>query len=83
VNAFVLAAIGMLVAVVPCLIVVWRGQTMESVVGYEAIGMLVMLALILLPEGFRRSSEFELPLLLAILLLGSGFVFARFFERWL
>jgi hypothetical protein len=45
--------------------------------------MLVMLALILLPEGFRRSSEFELPLLLAILLLGSGFVFARFFERWL
>lgn len=82
-NAFVLAAIGMLVAVVPCLIVVWRGQTMEAVVGYEAISMLVLLSLILLPEGFRRSSEFELPMLLAILLLGSGLVFARFFERWL
>jgi multisubunit Na+/H+ antiporter MnhF subunit len=83
VNAFVLAAIGMLVAVVPCLIVVWRGQTMAAVVGYEAISLLVLLILILLPEGFRRSSEFELPLLLAILLLGSGLVFARFFERWL
>jgi multisubunit Na+/H+ antiporter MnhF subunit len=83
VNAFVLAAIGMLVGVVPCLIVVWRGQTMEAVVGYEAISMLVLLILILLPEAFRRSSEFELPMLLAILLLGSGLVFARFFERWL
>ncbi|HEY2075934.1 MAG TPA: hypothetical protein VGH53_06315 [Streptosporangiaceae bacterium] len=82
-NAFVLAAIGMLVGVVPCLIVVWRGQTMEAVVGYEAISMLVLLILILLPEAFRRSSEFELPMLLAILLLGSGLVFARFFERWL
>lgn len=82
-SAFVLAAIGMLVAVVPCMIVVWRGQAMEAVVGYEAIGMLVLLILILLPEGFRRTSEFELPLLLAILLLGSGLVFARFFERWL
>ena len=48
-----------------------------------AIGMLVLLILILLPEGFRRGSEFELPLLLALLLLGSGLVFARFFERWL
>ena len=82
-SAFVLAAIGMLVAAVPCLIVVWRGQTMEAVVGYEAISMLVLLILILLPEGFRRSSEFELPMLLALLLLGSGLVFARFFERWL
>ena len=82
-TAFVLAAIGMLAAVVPCLIVVWRGQTMEAVVGYEAISMLVLLILILLPEGFRRSSEFELPMLLALLLLGSGLVFARFFERWL
>jgi len=83
VNAFVLAAIGMLVAVIPCLVVVWRGQAMEAVVGYEAISMLVLLILILLPEGFRRSSEFELPMLLALLLLGSGLVFARFFERWL
>lgn len=82
-NAFVLAAIGMLVAVIPCLVVVWRGQAMEAVVGYEAISMLVLLILILLPEGFRRSSEFELPMLLALLLLGSGLVFARFFERWL
>ena len=82
-NAFVIAAIGMLVAAVPCLIVVARGRTMEAVVAYEAISILTLLVLVLLAEGFRRSSEFELPVLLAVLLLGSGLVFARFLERWL
>jgi multisubunit Na+/H+ antiporter MnhF subunit len=83
VNAFVIAAIGMLVAAVPCLIVISRGKTMEAVVAYEAISILAVLVLVLLAEGFRRSSEFELPVLLAVLLLGSGLVFARFLERWL
>jgi hypothetical protein len=39
--------------------------------------------LVLLTEGFRRTSEFELPVLLAVLLLGSGLVFVRFLERGL
>ncbi|HUD76436.1 MAG TPA: hypothetical protein VMR00_01160 [Streptosporangiaceae bacterium] len=82
-NVFILAAIGMLVAAVPCLAVVWRGQTMEAVVAYEAIGSISVLTLILLAEGFRRTGEFELPVLLAVLLLGSGLVFVRFLERWL
>jgi hypothetical protein len=36
----------------------------------------------LLAEGFRRSGEFELAILLAVLLLGGGLVFVRFLERW-
>lgn len=82
-NAFAIAAIGLLVATVPCLIVVWRGRTMEAVVAYEAISILALLVLVLLAEAFGRSGEFELPVLLAVLLLGSGLVFARFLERWL
>jgi len=82
-NVFVLAAIGMLFAVVPCLAVIWRGGVMEAVVAYEAIGAIAVMVLILLAEGFRRTGEFELPVLLAILMLGSGLVFVRFFERWL
>ena len=34
-------------------------------------------------QGFRRPAEFELPVLLAVLLLGSGLVFVRALERWL
>ena len=82
-NGFVIAAIAMLLAVIPCGIVVCRGTVMEALVAYELISAIVVMVLILLPEGFRRSGEFELPLLLAVLLFGSGLVFVRFLERWL
>ena len=82
-NSFVIAAIAMLVAVIPCGIVMVRGQLMDAVVAYEAISSVVLMVLVLLAEGFRRSGEFELPVLLALLLFGSGLVFVRFLERWL
>lgn len=82
-NGFVIAAIAMLLGVIPCGIVVCRGTVMEALVAYELISAIVVMVLILLPEGFRRSGEFELPLLLAVLLFGSGLVFVRFLERWL
>jgi multicomponent Na+:H+ antiporter subunit F len=68
---------------VPCALVVWRGEVMAAVVAYEAISSIVVMALALLAEGFQRSGEFELPVLLAVLLFGSGLVFVRFLERWL
>jgi multicomponent Na+:H+ antiporter subunit F len=71
------------VAVIPCGIVMVRGQLMDAVVAYEAISSVVLMVLVLLAEGFRRSGEFELPVLLALLLFGSGLVFVRFLERWL
>jgi multisubunit Na+/H+ antiporter MnhF subunit len=83
VNAFVIAAIAMLVAVIPCGIVMVRGKVMEAVVAYEAIGSVVIIVLVLLAQGFGRSGEFELPVLLAMLILGGSLVFVRFLERWL
>jgi multicomponent Na+:H+ antiporter subunit F len=82
-NVFVLAAIGMLLAVVPCLVVICRGGVMEAVVAYEVIGSIAVMVLLLLAQGFKRTDEFELAVLLAVLMLGSGLVFVRFFERWL
>lgn len=60
-----------------------RGQLMSAVVAYEAISSIIVMVLVLLAEGFRRSGAFELPVLLAVLLFGSGLVFVRFLERWL
>ena len=82
-NGFVIAAIAMLIAAVPCGIVVCRGEIMASAVAYEAISSIAVMVLVLLSEGFRRPGEFELPVLLAVLLFGSGLVFVRFLERWL
>ena len=82
-NTFVIAAIAMLVAIVPCGIALVRGKVIDALVAYEAISSIAVMVLILLAEGFKRSSEFELGVLLALLLFGSGLVFARFLERWL
>jgi multicomponent Na+:H+ antiporter subunit F len=83
VTAFVIAAAAMAVALVPCLVVLARGDAMAAVVAYEAISSVTIMVLILLAEGFRRTGEFELPVLVAVLLLGSGLVFVRFLERGL
>jgi multisubunit Na+/H+ antiporter MnhF subunit len=83
VNAFVIAAVLMLVSVVPCAIVVWRGTVMEAAVGYEAISSIAVMVLALLAVGFGRFGELELPIVLAVLLFGSGLVFVHALERWL
>ncbi|MGH9103215.1 MAG: monovalent cation/H+ antiporter complex subunit F [Acidimicrobiales bacterium] len=82
-NGFVAAAVAMLLAVVPCTIVLVRGKLMEAVVAFEVISSVVVMVLVLLSQGFGRSGEFELPVVLAVLLFGSGLVFVRALERWL
>ncbi|HEX3489838.1 MAG TPA: monovalent cation/H+ antiporter complex subunit F [Streptosporangiaceae bacterium] len=82
-NVFVIAAIAMLVAVIPCGIVACRGTLMDAVVAYEALSAIVVMVLALLAEGFKRPGEFEFPVILAVLMFGSGLVFVRFLERWL
>jgi multisubunit Na+/H+ antiporter MnhF subunit len=83
VSGFVVAAIVMLAGMIPCGIVVWRGSAMEAVVGYEAISSIAVMVLVLLAEGFDRFGELELPIVLAVLLFGSGLVFVHALERWL
>ena len=82
-SSFVIAAAAMAVALLPCLVVLVRGDVMAAVVAYELISSVAIIVLVLLAEGFRRSGEFELPVLVAVLLLGSGLVFVRFLERGL
>jgi multisubunit Na+/H+ antiporter MnhF subunit len=82
-TAFVVAAIAMLVALVPAGVVMARGTVADAVVGYEFITTIIVLVLALVVEGFGRSGLFELPVLLALLMYGSGLVFVRSLERWL
>ena len=83
VMPFVAAAIAMLIAIIPAGIVLYRGELGASVVAYEFITSVVVMVLALLAEAFKRPSLFELPVLLAVLLFGSGLVFVRAMERWL
>ena len=81
-SSFVIAAIAMLAALIPLGVVLCRARVMSAVVAYEAVTSVAVLVLMLLAEGFRRSGEFELAILLAVMLLGGGLVFVRFLERW-
>jgi multisubunit Na+/H+ antiporter MnhF subunit len=82
-TAFVIAAIVMLVALIPAGMTLIRGTLADSVVGYQFISTVTVLILALLAEGFGRSGLFEFPVLLAVLLFGGALVFVRALERWL
>ena len=83
VMAFVAAAIALLVALIPPGVVLYRGELVASVVAYEFITSVAVMVLALLAQGFQRPALFELPVVLAVLLFGSGLVFVRALERWL
>jgi multisubunit Na+/H+ antiporter MnhF subunit len=83
VTAFVVAAIAMLIAMIPAGLTIVRGTEADAVVGYEFITSVAVLILALLAEGFKRPSLFELPVLLAAVMYASGLVFVRALERWL
>ena len=82
-TSFVIAAIAMLVALVPAGVTLARGELADAVVGFEFITSVAVMVFALLAEGFQRPSLFEFPVILAVLLFGSGLVFVRSLERWL
>lgn len=82
-NSFLVAAVLMLFAVFPLAVTAWRGPVIDAVVAYEAVGSIMVMELALLAQGFGRSGEFELPVILAVLMLASALVFVHVLERWL
>ena len=82
-NAFLWAATALLVGLVPCGYVIVRGTITEALVGLEMASLVNTLVLLLLAAGFDRPPFFDLALVLALLSLAGGLVFARMLERWL
>jgi multisubunit Na+/H+ antiporter MnhF subunit len=82
-TSFVVAAIAMLIALLPAGFTIARGTLADAVIGFQFITSVAVMVFALLAEGFKRPSLFEFPVLLALLLFGSGMVFVRALERWL
>jgi multicomponent Na+:H+ antiporter subunit F len=82
-NIWLWGATVLLVALVPCAVVIVRGTMLEALVGLEMASVLNTLVLLLLAEGYHRQPFFDLALVLALLSLAGGLVFARMLERWL
>jgi multisubunit Na+/H+ antiporter MnhF subunit len=81
-NAFLIASTALLFGLVPCAIVILRGSIVEALVGLQMAGILQTVVLLTLAEGFDRPPFFDLALVLALLALAGGLVFARMLERW-
>jgi multicomponent Na+:H+ antiporter subunit F len=83
VNEWLVAALALLVALVPCGVVCLRGDPVNRLVGLEMAGAVDTLVLLLLAQAYQRSIYFDLALALALLSFAGGMVFARFLERWI
>ena len=83
-NVWLSAATVLLAGVVPCGWVLLRGRLTDALVALELASTILAVVLVLLAEGFHRSSYFVLPLVLAALSFVGSLVFIRFLgDRWL
>ena len=82
-NAWLVAAAGTSLSLIPCAVVCLRGGPVDRLVGLEMTAVCNSLVLLLLAEGFHQTLFYDVALSLALLSFGGGLVFARFLERWL
>jgi multisubunit Na+/H+ antiporter MnhF subunit len=83
VNAFGIAAMALLLGLVPLAVVTVREPPIDGVVALELAGAVLTLVLVCLSESFHRSSYFDLPVICAVVSWIGGLVFVRFLGRWL
>ncbi len=81
-NEWILAAIVLVLGgIVPCLVVSIRASVMEGLIALELAGVIAVLVLLLLAEGFQRQPFVDLALALALLSFVGSLAFVRYMER--
>lgn len=79
---FLVGALVLQVALVPCAWVCWRGEPERRLVALGLVGTVQSLTLLCLAEGFGEPALASLASVLVALSAGGSLVFARFLERW-
>lgn len=77
-NVWLIGATILLAALLPCGFVLLRAPILDSLVALEFVATLVTLVLLLLSEGYHRSSYFAVPIVLAFLNVVGALIFIRF-----
>jgi multisubunit Na+/H+ antiporter MnhF subunit len=83
VNLWLPASAALLLCLVPCAIGVVRGTIADRLIALEAATVVSVLTLLTLEQGLERQSFFDLSLAMAVLMIPSTLLFARFYRRWL
>lgn len=82
-NIWFLATGVLLLALVPCAIVVFRAAPLDRLVALELAGTITTLLILTLAQGLGRPAVFDVALALALLSVPGTLVYAYFLERWL
>jgi multisubunit Na+/H+ antiporter MnhF subunit len=80
-NEWELAAIVLIAAIVPCVVVCVLASAPAALAALEVASTLATTALIVLAEGFHRQPFIDLAVVFAPLSLVGSFLFARLMER--
>jgi hypothetical protein len=81
VNQWLWAATALVVLMAPLLAVALFAARIDAFVAAQAAGANLTLALVMLSEGFERTSYTVLGIVAAVLTAAGSLVFVRFFER--
>ena len=82
-NVWVVCAVAVSTALIPCADMCFRGSPERRLVGFEMASIVVVLAMILFTVGFGRQAFIDLPVTLALMSFGGSLVFARFLGKHL
>lgn len=76
-NVWLTGATVLLAALLPCGFVLVRAAILDALVALELVTTLTTVALVLLAEGYHRSSYFAVPIVLAFLNVVGALIFIR------
>lgn len=82
-NAWLVAALALLVPMAACGWACCRGRTADRITALMLSGEVATLLFLVLAAGYHRDFYLDCALAAAILPYPSSIVFAHFFERWL
>ena len=80
-NAWIIAAIVLVVAILPCLAVCLLATDADALVAVEAASVLVTTVLMLLSAGFHRQPFIDLAICFALVSVVGSLAFARMMEE--
>ncbi|MGH2365587.1 MAG: monovalent cation/H+ antiporter complex subunit F [Chloroflexota bacterium] len=81
-SPWLAAAVALLLGFLPCGWVIYRRTALDGLVALQAASVLAVTVLLLLSQGYGLPSFADLGLILMVLSIGGGLVYARFLERW-
>lgn len=82
-NAWFLATGVLLLALVPCAVVILRAEVLDRLVALQLASTLATLTILTFAQGVGRPPIFDLALALALLSVPGTLVYVYFLERWL